>query len=83
MTCERPGCNRPRMWRERGGYRRYCSIPCHWWLRAWEALSAGGASLGRDAETDRVLFAGILALGLDDPNARRVLNELNDAYGRA
>lgn len=37
---------------------------------------------GRDADTDAVLFAGILALGIADPRSKPVLKELHEIYGR-
>jgi len=80
--CERPGCDRPRMWRDHGE-RRYCSIPCGWWLRAWNAFSMGGCALGRDADTDSALFADVLRRMDSGEDVWPLLNELNDAYGRA
>ena len=83
-VCGRLGCDRPPMSRNgRGGnFRRCCSIPCLWWQRAWEAFEMGGAALGRDAETDSVLFADVLRRMDDGEDVWPELNTLNDAYGR-
>ncbi|MEU9266346.1 hypothetical protein AB0E04_12960 [Streptomyces sp. NPDC048251] len=46
------------------------------------AFAAGGAALGRDADTDAALFAEALELGIRTRRVRPLLDELYDAYGR-
>jgi hypothetical protein len=60
----------------------YCGSRCRQWHRAFIAFSEGGASIGRDAETDSATFAALRQSGLCDPRVVPVLRELFDAYGR-
>lgn len=77
MICKRPGCDRLR------GRLGFCGLPCTYWSFAFQAFSEGGAALGRDAATDRVLFAGLAVIGrLNEPDQFGVLMTLYDAYGR-
>lgn len=81
--CIRPGCGRLGDSRSSGkGRRLYCSSRCRKWHRSFTAFTEGGVAMGRDANTDAVLFAGIRALGLFDPRTGPVLCELFEAYGR-
>lgn len=76
-SCKRPGCNRHR------GHLGFCGLPCRVFWYSERAFNEGGAALGRDAARDRVLFAGLSALGrLNEPDQFQILMELYDAYGR-
>ncbi|CAL2059385.1 protein of unknown function [Streptomyces murinus] len=87
--CRRNGCPRTAMRRSRQRRTRvepYCGRPCKWWVRIAEALSEGGAALGRDADMDsrQLLW---LASELDRTRwlrgqAEVKFNELRDAYQR-
>lgn len=81
--CRRAGCMRPRLARtDQRGPRPYCGMWCRLYDLAYTAFSEGGPMTGRDADTDAVLFAGILALGIADPRSKPVLKELHEIYGR-
>ena len=87
--CRRPGCERPRHVRahEKRTPSPTCGMPCHHWIKAAGVFHIGGAALGRDADTDRELFA-MVARRLNESKhlPRRemeVLIELFDAYARA
>lgn len=82
--CRRIGCTRPRLARtEQRGPRPWCGTWCRKFDCAFTAFAQGGAALDRDADTDALLFAGILALGVMDPRSKATLNELWNAYGKA
>lgn len=81
--CARLGCEKPcRRRAGNSGVHRWCCARCRKWHLAFTAFCEGGVALGRDAEIDDDLFARTL-----DPRvhreARPLIDELFDAYGRA
>ncbi|MFG3211036.1 hypothetical protein [Streptomyces tendae] len=53
------------------------------WQRAYDAFMVGGASLARDAKTDKALFDMLITDGLHSSEQwPPQLTELFDAYGR-